>query len=51
MLILRIMYLTFSRMRNCSQDFEKTAHQQTVGLEHSASTPRTVLNPSAVIEV
>ncbi|KAB0372706.1 hypothetical protein FD755_015459 [Muntiacus reevesi] len=38
------------KMRNCSQDFEKTTHQQTVGLEHSASTPRTVLNPSAVIE-
>ncbi|XP_055398597.1 RING finger protein 17 isoform X11 [Bubalus kerabau] len=38
------------KMRNCSQDFEKSAHQQTVSLEHSASTPRTVLNPSAVIE-
>uniref|UniRef100_A0AAA9TAP5 RING finger protein 17 n=1 Tax=Bos taurus TaxID=9913 RepID=A0AAA9TAP5_BOVIN len=38
------------KMRNCSQDFEKTAHQQTISLEHSASTPRTVLNPSAVIQ-
>uniref|UniRef100_A0A8C6CTX3 Ring finger protein 17 n=1 Tax=Moschus moschiferus TaxID=68415 RepID=A0A8C6CTX3_MOSMO len=38
------------KMRNCSQDFEKTAHQQTVGLEHSASTPRTVLKPSTIIE-
>ncbi|XP_057563202.1 RING finger protein 17 [Hippopotamus amphibius kiboko] len=38
------------KMKNCSQDFKKTSDQLTVGLGHSASTHRTVLNPSTVIE-
>nr|XP_054385436.1 RING finger protein 17 isoform X7 [Pongo abelii] len=36
-------------IKNCSQDFKKTADQLTTGLEHSASTHRTVLNSSAVM--
>ncbi|KAB0390814.1 hypothetical protein E2I00_000878, partial [Balaenoptera physalus] len=38
------------QMKNCSQDFKKTADLLTVGLKHSTSTHRTVLNPSTVIE-
>ncbi|TKC49067.1 hypothetical protein EI555_002266, partial [Monodon monoceros] len=38
------------KMKNCSQDFKKTADLLTVGLEHSTSTHGTVLNPSTVIE-
>uniref|UniRef100_A0A2K5IQQ3 RING finger protein 17 n=1 Tax=Colobus angolensis palliatus TaxID=336983 RepID=A0A2K5IQQ3_COLAP len=36
-------------IKNCSQDFKKTADQLTTGLERSASTPRTVLNSSSVM--
>nr|XP_004665944.2 RING finger protein 17 isoform X1 [Jaculus jaculus] len=35
--------------KNCSPDFKKTVDQLIVGLEHSASLHRTVLNPSAVM--
>ncbi|XP_067569967.1 RING finger protein 17 isoform X3 [Pseudorca crassidens] len=38
------------KMKNCSQDFKKTADLLTVGLEHSTSTHGTVLYPSTVIE-
>ncbi|XP_072813815.1 RING finger protein 17-like isoform X4 [Vicugna pacos] len=38
------------KIKNCSQDFKKTADRLTVGLEHSAFTRGTVLNPSAVME-
>ncbi|XP_032352432.1 RING finger protein 17 isoform X2 [Camelus ferus] len=38
------------KIKNCSQDFKKTAGQLTVGLEHSTFTRGTVLNPSAVME-
>ncbi|XP_036155889.1 RING finger protein 17 isoform X1 [Myotis myotis] len=39
------------KIKNCSQDFKKTADQLTIGLEHigSPSTHRTVLNSSAVM--
>nr|XP_014976241.1 RING finger protein 17 isoform X1 [Macaca mulatta]XP_014976242.1 RING finger protein 17 isoform X1 [Macaca mulatta] len=36
-------------IKNCSQDFKKTADQLTTGLERSASTHRTVLNSSSVM--
>nr|XP_055215664.1 RING finger protein 17 isoform X2 [Gorilla gorilla gorilla] len=36
-------------IKNCSQDFKKTADQLTTGLERSASTDKTVLNSSAVM--
>ncbi|XP_053419760.1 RING finger protein 17 isoform X1 [Nycticebus coucang] len=36
-------------INSCSQEFEKTAHQLTIGLEHSTSTRRTVSNSSAVM--
>nr|KAF6375228.1 ring finger protein 17 [Pipistrellus kuhlii] len=39
------------KIKNCSQDFRKTADQLTIGLKHigSPSTHRTVLNSSAVM--
>uniref|UniRef100_A0A096MQ14 RING finger protein 17 n=1 Tax=Papio anubis TaxID=9555 RepID=A0A096MQ14_PAPAN len=36
-------------IKNCSQDFKKTADRLTTGLERSASTHRTVLNSSSVM--
>ncbi|XP_003812657.1 RING finger protein 17 isoform X5 [Pan paniscus] len=36
-------------IKNCSQDFKKTADQLTTGLLSSASTDKTVLNSSAVM--
>ncbi|NP_001171922.1 RING finger protein 17 isoform 2 [Homo sapiens] len=36
-------------IKNCSQDFKKTADQLTTGLERSASTDKTLLNSSAVM--
>ncbi|EPQ16272.1 RING finger protein 17 [Myotis brandtii] len=41
----------YRRIKNCSQDFKKTADQLTIGLEHigSPSTHRTVLSSSAVM--
>uniref|UniRef100_A0A2K6NMR3 RING finger protein 17 n=1 Tax=Rhinopithecus roxellana TaxID=61622 RepID=A0A2K6NMR3_RHIRO len=36
-------------IKNCSQDFKKTADQLTTGLERSASTPRTVVSSSSVM--
>uniref|UniRef100_A0A2K6K6I3 RING finger protein 17 n=1 Tax=Rhinopithecus bieti TaxID=61621 RepID=A0A2K6K6I3_RHIBE len=36
-------------IKNCSQDFKKTADQLTTGLERSASTPSTVVSSSSVM--
>ncbi|XP_058403755.1 RING finger protein 17 isoform X1 [Diceros bicornis minor] len=38
-----------TKIKNCSQDFKKTADQLTLGLAHSTSTHKTVLNPSTVM--
>ncbi|XP_058546593.1 RING finger protein 17 isoform X1 [Neofelis nebulosa] len=37
------------KIRNCSQDFKKTTDQLTIGLEHSTSTHKTILNSSTVM--
>ncbi|XP_070433853.1 RING finger protein 17 isoform X2 [Equus przewalskii] len=37
------------KIKNCSQDFKKTADQLTIGSAHSTSTHRSVLNPSTVM--
>ncbi|XP_007495242.1 RING finger protein 17 isoform X1 [Monodelphis domestica] len=37
------------KIRNCSQDFKKTACQQIVGLENSSTLHRPILNPSSVV--
>ncbi|XP_073750919.1 RING finger protein 17 isoform X2 [Callorhinus ursinus] len=37
------------KIKNCSQEFKKTSDQLTIGLEHSTSTHRTILNSSALM--
>ncbi|XP_032694160.1 RING finger protein 17 [Lontra canadensis] len=37
------------KIKICSQDFKKTSDQLTIGLEHSTSTHRTILNSSSLI--
>ncbi|XP_032259301.1 RING finger protein 17 isoform X1 [Phoca vitulina] len=37
------------KIKNCSQDFKKTSDQLTIGLEHSTSTHRTILNSSSLM--
>uniref|UniRef100_G1MG56 RING finger protein 17 n=1 Tax=Ailuropoda melanoleuca TaxID=9646 RepID=G1MG56_AILME len=37
------------KIKNCSQDFKKTSDQLPIGLEHSTSTHRTILNSSSLM--
>ncbi|GAB5566198.1 tudor domain-containing protein 1 isoform X4 [Prionailurus iriomotensis] len=41
--------LKAKKIRNCFQDFKKTTDQLTIGLEHSTSTHKTILNSSTVM--
>ncbi|XP_012497128.1 PREDICTED: RING finger protein 17-like [Propithecus coquereli] len=47
--LLSVSHASLGWINNCSQDFKKTADQLTIGLEHSASTHRTVSNSSAIM--